>query len=69
MFSLLPTLPTYSEITNAASSYAQGIFGDMLPLVEIGMGLIIGGLVVAWLGNSIIDAVGNLFHKKDKYEE
>jgi len=69
MISLLPTLPTYAEFTASASSYAQGIFGDMLPLVEIGVGLILGGLVVAWLANGIIDAVGSLFHKKDKFED
>jgi len=57
MFGLIPTLPTFNELAASSTSYTAGIFTDVMPLALMGVGLVIGGIVLAWIGRKVITAV------------
>jgi len=57
MFGLIPTLPTFEQLATTSTTYSAGILTDVLPLVGLGIGLVLGGLILGWIGKKVVGAV------------
>jgi len=64
MFSLIPTLPTFAEISAQTTNYTAGMFTDVISLVGLGVGLVLGGLILGWIGGKVVGAVRSAMGKK-----
>jgi len=57
MLGLIPTLPTFDELAASSTSFTAGMITDVYPLVGVGVGLILGGVILAWIGGKVVGAV------------
>lgn len=54
------TLPTSTEIVSGITSYTSVVFGELDTLVWLGVGLLFGGIALAYVGRMIVKAGGKV---------
>lgn len=57
MYALI-TLPDATTTLSSVSSYSSALFTDLYPFALMGVGLIVGGIAIAFLARKATKAVG-----------
>lgn len=68
MYALL-VIPSSTVLLASTGEYSSGLFTDLLPIVFLGAGLLVGGLLVWFIGDRIVGAVIWLLHgRRDRFD-
>lgn len=55
--------PTFSNLVASSSDYASGMFTQFLPAVYLVLGIVVGVVLIKFLGNHLINGIENLIHR------